>query len=311
MRVLSIDGGGIRGIVPATVLAALEQRTGRPVCDLFDLIGGTSTGGILALALTRPNPSPSSAGPRWSAAEIVTLYREEGPRIFSRSLGRRITSVEGLLDERYDNGPLREVLERYLGETTVDQALTDVFVTTYDLEARKPKFFKSWREDAGVPMAVAAEATAAAPTYFEPVAVGDTALIDGGVFAGNPAMCAYAEAVRLWPSEPITLVSLGTGSQTRPIPLAEARGWGVLEWARPIIDVVFDGSSDAVDYQLEHVLGERYVRLQTRLDGADDAMDDASAANLTALEAVGARLVSENAALLDRLASELATGPTP
>jgi patatin-like phospholipase/acyl hydrolase len=310
MRVLSIDGGGIRGIVPATVLAALEERTGRPVCDLFDLIGGTSTGGILALALTRPGSS-SPPAPHWSAAQIVALYREEGPRIFSRSLGKRITSVEGLLDERYANGPLREVLERYLGETTVDQALTDVFVTAYDLEARKPKFFKSWREDAGVAMAVAAEATAAAPTYFEPVAVGDAALIDGGVFAGNPAMCAYAEAVRLSPDARITVVSLGTGSQTRPIPLAQARGWGVLEWARPIIDVVFDGSSDAVDYQLEHVLGERYVRLQTRLDGADDAMDDASAANLTALEAVGARLVSENAALLDRLAAELTAGPRP
>lgn len=304
MRVLSIDGGGIRGIVPATVLAALEERTGRPVCDLFDLIGGTSTGGLLALALTRPGVG----GPHWSAAEIVTLYRKEGPRIFTRSLGKRITSVEGLLDERYANGPLREVLARYFGETTVDQALTDVFVTAYDLAARKPKFFKSWREDAGVPMAVAAEATAAAPTYFEPVAVGDAALIDGGVFAGNPAMCAYAEAVRLWPAEPITVVSLGTGSQTRPIPLSAARGWGVLEWARPIIDVVFDGSSDAVDYQLEHVLGERYVRLQTRLDGANDDMDDASPANIAALEAVGQRLVEEQATVLDRLAEELAAG---
>jgi hypothetical protein len=85
----------------------------------------------------------------------------------------------------------------------------------------------------------------------------------------------------------------------------------VLEWARPIIDVVFDGSSDAVDYQLEHVLGERYVRLQTRLEGADDDMDDASARNLAALQAVGARLVSDNAALLDRLAAELAAGPRP
>jgi patatin-like phospholipase/acyl hydrolase len=142
MRVLSIDGGGIRGIVPALVLAELEARSGRPVCDLFDLIGGTSTGGILALALTRPGQS-SPPAPRWRASEIVALYREEGPRIFTRSLGKRITSVEGLLDERYANGPLREVLERYLGETTVDQALTDVFVTAYDLEARKPKFFKS------------------------------------------------------------------------------------------------------------------------------------------------------------------------
>lgn len=304
MRVLSIDGGGIRGIVPATVLAALEERTGRPVCELFDLIGGTSTGGILALALTRPGPD----GPRWTAAEIVDLYVQEGPRIFSRSLGKRITSVEGLLDERYSNAPLREVLERYLGEATVDQALTGVFVTAYDLQARKPKFFKSWREDAGVLMSVAAEATAAAPTYFEPVAVGDAALIDGGVFAGNPAMCAYAEAVRLRPGAQTTLVSLGTGSQTRPIPLTQARGWGVLEWARPIIDVVFDGSSDAVDYQLEHVLGDRYIRLQTRLDAANDDMDDASARNLAALQATGRTLVAENAAVLDRLAAELVAG---
>jgi patatin-like phospholipase/acyl hydrolase len=304
MRVLSIDGGGIRGIIPATVLAALEARTGRAVCDLFDLIGGTSTGGILALALTRPGAS-SPPGPRWSADEVVTLYRQEGQRIFSRTLGKRITSVEGLIDERYANAPLREVLERYLGETTVDQALTDVFVTTYDLHARQPKFFKSWREDAGLPMAVAAEATAAAPTYFEPVAVGDTALIDGGVFAGNPAMCAYAEAVRLWPDEQISVLSLGTGSQTRTIPFEKARGWGVLEWARPIIDVVFDGSSDAVDYQLEHVLGDRYVRLQTTLDLANDDMDDASPVNIAALEAEGMRLVEQNAAVLDRLASEL------
>jgi uncharacterized protein len=308
MRVLSIDGGGIRGIVPATVLAALEQRTERPVCELFDLIGGTSTGGILALALTRPR-GDGTPGPRWSAEEIVGLYVDEGPRIFSRSLGKRITSVEGLIDERYSNGPLREVLEQYLGETTVDQALCDVFVTSYDLHARAPKFFKSWREDAGIPMAVAAEATAAAPTYFEPVAVGDAALIDGGVFAGNPAMCAYAEAVRLHPDQQPTLVSLGTGSQTDPILIEQARGWGVLEWARPIIDVVFDGSSDAVDYQLEHVLGDRYVRLQTLLEEADDAMDDASPANLAALKAVGARLVAENAAVLDRLAGELVAGP--
>jgi patatin-like phospholipase/acyl hydrolase len=299
--VLSIDGGGIRGIVPATVLAALEQRTGRPACDLFDLIGGTSTGGILALALTRPG----ERGPRWSAAEIVALYREEGPRIFSRSLGKRITSVEGLLDERYDNGPLREVLERYLGETTVDQALTDVFVTTYDLEARKPKFFKSWREDAGVPMAVAAEATAAAPTYFEPVAVGDAALIDGGVFAGNPAMCAYAEARRLKPDDDVLLVSLGTGGQTRPITYDQAKDWGLLEWARPIIDVVFDGSSDAVDYQLDQLLGVRHVRLQAMLTDANDNMDDASARNLEALVRTGRRLVDDNAARLDALAAEL------
>lgn len=305
MRVLSIDGGGIRGIVPATVLAALERRAGRPVCELFDLVAGTSTGGILALALTAPDPD-APGRPRWSAQQIVELYRDQGPFIFSRSLLRRVTSVEGLLDEKYPNEHLRDVLRRYLGEATVDQALTAALVTTYDLEARRPRFFKSWRDDAGVPMALAAEATSAAPTYFEPVLVAGAPLIDGGVFAGNPAMCAYAEARRLRPSSSVRLLSLGTGSQTRPIPFSHARGWGALEWARPIIDVVFDGSNDAVDYQLDHILGPLYVRVQALLTDADDALDDASPANIAALERTAQRLVDEHAAELDELARVLA-----
>lgn len=305
MRVLSIDGGGIRGIIPATVIAALEQRTGKPASELFDLIAGTSTGGILALALTAPGPD---GGPRWNATAIVDLYLTEGPKIFSRSLGKRITSIEGLIDERYPSDNLRAVLERYLGGATIDQARTPMLVTSYDLVARKPRFFKSWRsEDVGVPMPLAAEATSAAPTYFEPVVVDGAPLIDGGVFAGNPATCAYAEARRLHPDDgDVLVVSLGTGSQTRPITYAQAKDWGVLEWARPIIDVVFDGSSDAVDYQLDQLLGDRHVRLQATLTDAKDDMDDASAHNLRALTETARRLVDDNAARLDALAAELA-----
>jgi patatin-like phospholipase/acyl hydrolase len=305
MRVLAIDGGGIRGVIPAVVLAELEQRAGRPVSDMFDLIAGTSTGGILALALTAPGPD---GGPRWNATAIIDLYRQEGPRIFSRSLGKRITSVEGLIDERYPSANLREVLERYLGGATIEQARTPMLVPAYDLVARTPRFFKSWRDDdLGVPMPLAAEATSAAPTYFEPAVVKGAPLIDGGVFAGNPAMCAYAEARRLKPEDQdVLLVSLGTGGQTRPITFDQAKDWGMLEWARPIIDVVFDGSSDAVDYQLDQLLGDRHIRLQATLTDANDDMDDASAGNLEALTRTGRRLVDDNAARLDALAAELA-----
>jgi patatin-like phospholipase/acyl hydrolase len=216
-----------------------------------------------------------------------------------------VTTADGLLDERYPNEHLREVLERYLGGVTVDQALTPVLVTTYDLVARTPRFFKSWRDDAGVPMAVAAEATSAAPTYFEPVVVAGAPLIDGGVFAGNPAMCAYAEARRLRPDSDVRLLSLGTGSQTRSITYDQARGWGALEWAQPIIDVVLDGSSDAVDYQLDHLLGERHYRLQATLTTASDDLDDADPANIAALEETGRRLVELHDELLDELARDL------
>src|SRR5215211_5689037 len=95
MKVLAIDGGGIRGLIPALVLAEIERRTGRRIAALFDLIAGTSTGGILACALGRPDAMP--------AERVAAVYVEEGPRIFHRSLLKRITSVEGYLDERYDD----------------------------------------------------------------------------------------------------------------------------------------------------------------------------------------------------------------
>ena len=100
MKVLSIDGGGIRGLIPALVLAEIERRTGRRIADLVDMIAGTSTGGILACALAKPDPLP--------AAEVASLYVEEGPRIFDRSLLKQITSLGGYLDERYsDTGLVR------------------------------------------------------------------------------------------------------------------------------------------------------------------------------------------------------------
>src|SRR3954447_6363322 len=102
MRVLAIDGGGIRGIIPALVLADLEERTGRPIASLFDLIAGTSTGGILACALTVPDANP--------AARVVDLYRRRGPDIFRRSLWQRLSSADGLLDEKHDARALVEAL---------------------------------------------------------------------------------------------------------------------------------------------------------------------------------------------------------
>lgn len=309
-RVLSIDGGGIRGIIPATVLAELELRTGRPVSELFDLMAGTSTGGILVLALA---VATRDGRPRYTAAELIAFYEQEGPRIFSRSLLRRIVTVEGLLDERYSDAELDAALERRLGQARLSQALTPVMVTGYSLEARRPVFFKSERSreqpDHDELMRVAARATAAAPSYFEPEPVrrpeGEVGVIDGGVCVVNPAMSAYAEAWRAG-SRDVLVASLGTGQQTRPIELGRARGWGQLEWVRPLIDVVFDGMSDVVDYQLRQLLpAERYHRLQVDLRSARDELDDASPGNLARLREEARRLVRERSDEIDELAGKL------
>src|SRR3954449_6127259 len=106
MRVLSIDGGGIRGLIPALVLAEVERRSQKQVYELFDLIAGTSTGGILACALCAPAPLP--------AEQLIPPYEDAGPTIFDRSIWQRIRSAEGLLDEKYDAGALDRALERFL-----------------------------------------------------------------------------------------------------------------------------------------------------------------------------------------------------
>jgi patatin-like phospholipase/acyl hydrolase len=169
VKVLCIDGGGIRGLIPALVLAEIEQRTGRRIAELVDLVAGTSTGGILACGLTRPGPD---GRPLYSAEELAGIYVEEGPKIFRRSLLKRIFSVEGWVDERYEDDGLNAALDRYLGDATLSQALADVLVTAYEISDRFAFFFRSARARSDpaydFPLVQVARATGAAPSYFEP-----------------------------------------------------------------------------------------------------------------------------------------------
>jgi uncharacterized protein len=290
VKVLAIDGGGIRGLIPALVLTEIEQRAGRPAGSLFDLVAGTSTGAIIACALTRPDPMPAS--------RIAEVYTEDGPKIFDASLLKKVTSVAGYLDERYDAKELVASLRRHLGDARLPQATTGILITAYDLQARQAVLLHKGDD---VSMVDAAHASSAAPSYFEPVRVGPRTFVDGGVFAINPAGLAYAEAG----GELEVLASLGTGEHTRPLPFDEVKDWGALEWARPILDVVFDGSADAVDSQLSRLIDGRYMRLQTMLTEANDAFDDASEENLAALRREAERLISQRSADIDRLVAEL------
>jgi patatin-like phospholipase/acyl hydrolase len=314
VKVLCIDGGGIRGLIPALVLAEIERRTGRRTAEMVDLVAGTSTGGILACGLTRPGPD---GRPRFSAEELAGIYVEEGPKIFHRSLLKRVFSVGGWVDERYEDDGLNAALERYLGDDLLSQALVDVFITAYDIHDRFAFFFRSARarRDAAYDFALVdvARATAAAPTYFEPVEVTDRAgghtypLIDGGVYAVNPSMCAYADVVRSGRRDELALMlSLGTGAHTRAYTFEQARWWGQLGWARPVLDMVFDGVADTIEFEAGTLMEDRYVRLQTALDLASDDLDDASASNLANLRTEAERLIAASGPELDRVCAILA-----
>jgi patatin-like phospholipase/acyl hydrolase len=314
VKVLCIDGGGIRGLIPALVLAEIERRTGRRTADMVDVVAGTSTGGILACGLSRPGPD---GAPLFSAAELAGIYMEEGPRIFRRSLLKRIFSIEGWVDERYEDDGLNRALERYLGDALLSDALTDVLVTAYDIHDRFAFFFRSRRArsdpEYDFPLAQVARATSAAPSYFEPAEVTDRAgartypLVDGGIYAVNPSMCAYADVVATGHAADLRLMlSLGTGAHTRAYTFEETRWWGQLAWARPALDMVFDGVADTIEFEAGTLMGDRYVRLQTELDVASDDLDDASPANLAALRTEAERLIAASAAEIDRVCAILA-----
>ncbi len=309
-RILSIDGGGIRGLIPSLVLAAIETKTGKAVAECFDLIAGTSTGGILALGFSRDDGTGS---PRYSASDLAVIYRKRGKDIFSRSLWKGVSSVGGFGDELYAHTGLEGVLEDYFGDEPLGSCLTRTLITSYDIENRQPLFFKSWKPShRSVLMRHAARATSAAPTFFEPALVavdGATkALVDGGVFINSPVVSAYAEARRLFPDDnDIVVVSIGTGELVRPIRHREAKDWGRLGWALPLLSCMFDGVADAADYQMRTLLGDNYIRLQTDLTTASDDMDNVTTGNIENLVHEAKLLIRTNKRKIDTIVRLLTT----
>lgn len=318
IKILSIDGGGIRGIIPAIVLAELENQTGKPIAKMFDLIAGTSTGGILALGLTKPN---EQGEPQYRATDLIELYEKEGPKIFQADWLHRAMSLGNLTGPKYPAEDIEEVLQNYFQDATLDQALTPVLITAYEIERRLSWFFKSrhakLRSERNFKMWEVARATSAAPTYFPPVKIvaesGNDyySFVDGGVFANNPGLCAYVEAQKMFPQESeILLVSLGTGFSITRLQYEEAKDWGLAEWAQPVLNVVFDGIDDTVDYQLGKILstdpGNRtYYRFQTRLDKTSDALDNVDSQNLRLLRLLTEDLIREKMDDLRVLAQKL------
>ncbi len=331
VKILSIDGGGIRGIIPGTILKYLEEKiqekTGNSetrISDYFDLLAGTSTGGILTLALICPNEQGKA---KYSAKKAVGFYIDRGTEIFSVSTRKKITSLGGLIDEKYSVGNLEKVFEEYFGKTKLSELTKPCLITSYDIKNRKEVFFN--KTDAKNPdrdflITDVARATSAAPTYFEPAHIHSlkgiaNPMIDGGVFANNPAMCALVEVTKLEkvPSlNDIFILSLGTGEDKKnkkTFSFDEAKDWGQIGWVRPIIDIMMDANSETVDYQLNKIFEstggtDRYYRLQPELENADPDMGNASKKNIKALVKDALEYIEVNKDKLDKIVKLIITG---
>jgi len=312
VKILSIDGGGIRGILPGIIISRLEEKlqnlSGNPsvrIADFFDLFAGTSTGGILTLSYL---VADENNRPLLTAQDAVNLYLEKGDEIFDVSLWQKIRSGAGILDEKYD----ASALEAALKNTFQDQMLSDLIkpciISSYDVWNAKPHFFKQHKSHNKVhnfKIKEVARATSAAPTYFEAAHVKNEigtsfTLVDGGTFANNPGMVAYSEARTMkfpdkvdYPTaKDMLIVSIGTGSKSKSYPFSKVKNWGQIQWVKPVIEIMMSGNSSATHYHLMQIFDTLelqydkrcYHRLEPEVKSADLQMDNASLDNLKRLQ---------------------------
>ncbi|KAJ6337851.1 hypothetical protein OIU76_007518 [Salix suchowensis] len=338
VTVLSIDGGGIRGIIPGTILAFLESELQKldgedaRLADYFDVISGTSTGGLVTAMLTAPNEQNR---PLFAAKDINAFYLDNSPKIFPQNWSpfpRASNMVKSLKGPKYDGKDLHSIVKEKLGDKLLHETLTNVVIPTFDIKYLQPAIFSSYQvtndPSTDALLSDICIGTSAAPTYL-PAHYFETKdlegkkrafnLIDGGVAANNPTLVAMSEVSKVinrdspgfFPIKPtdckrFLVLSLGTGTAKieEKYDANDAARWGVLGWltsnnSSPLVDVFAQASSDLVDFHLGTVFQalrseENYLRIQDdSLTGTLASVDIATKENLENLVEVGQKLLKK------------------
>ncbi len=268
-RILSLDGGGIRGVITTVLLQRLSTHIGLAGwLDKVDLIAGTSTGGLLALGLAYG----------LDLQEIRDLYEKKGEVVFDDSWLDDLIDLGQFVGAQYDNDKLVQELMSRFQQTTLKQLSKKVLIPSFDLDDKadrtkrtwKPKLFHNYPgEDSDGDELVYKVGlyTSAAPTYFPSV----DGYVDGGVYANNPSMCALAQALdpRFGKNSltEISLLSVGTGTSLVYIEDEDGgHNWGYIAWVKPLINLMLDGVSGIADYQCKQLLDNKYHRLSPVFD---------------------------------------------
>jgi len=333
-KILSIDGGGIRGIIPAQLLKWLEdilqrklKSRGLPydharIVDYFDFVAGTSTGGILSCIYMCPQSSGSSVS-RYSAEQAVNFYIEFGRTVFDKKDIQRIPILRDFWDEIYTHRKFEHLLDKFFQDIRLSELLRPCLITSYDVENRAAFFFTQHdavqNDNYDFYVKDICRATSAAPTYFEAAQIPNLkkskfTLIDGGVFANDPTLCAYSEVRGSKDSpkaESMYVLSLGTGTTKTPYRYKDVKDYGKLKWIRPIIDILMSSSSETTKYHMNRIFSsencaDNYVRIEPQSLGlANPEMDDASKENIEYLVRIGDDTARKNIQLLEKIADKL------
>lgn len=285
-QILALSGGGYLGLFTAKVIADIEADIGAPIASRFDLIAGTSIGGILALGLAKEVP----------AATILEEFASRGTRIFSGrarpktkfEIWRDVTSF--IRKPKYDGLQLHSALEAILGTEVLGDLKHRVIIPTVNMTKGSIQLFKTphhpdFRNDHRKPMVDVALATSAAPTFFPLASMDDALFVDGGVFANAPDLCALHEATHFLgcDAKDVSILSIGTTTSKFSLGHTTGRYFGSYEWLASgrLWSTISAAQQQLVDFLMRHQLGERYVRIdqeQSREQEADLALDVATAA---------------------------------
>ena len=312
-RVLSIDGGGLKGVMPAAFLAEVECATGERIVDHFDLVVGTSTGGIIALGIGLELP----------CSQILDFYREKGPAVFGQSGGPMRSKVSGLwrwarrlVGNKHSAAPLRASLTEVFGDRRLGESKTRLVIPAWHSMRRRPHLFKTahnarFELDHREHVVDVALATAAAPTYLPAHRLrGGLELVDGGIWANNPATVAAVEATAIlgWTPETVAMLSLGCTDERLVLP----RKMGLVSGARLSVGMMFQGQSFAADSTARILLGgggaqrDPVMRVDVTVDWGFAKLDGVE--RIKDLEEFGR---TEARQALPRMRKEFLTAPRP
>lgn len=291
-RILSIDGGGLRGVVPLTVLKKVEELTGKKIHESFDLIAGTSTGGLISCALSVKNPDKPNER-LYSLDEIIKVYVERGREIFPEKNKFQNLFHKGtdLFKPKFDTDGIEKVFKDLVKNYTMRDCLTNLMVCSYDLNNNVPLFFKSRnakaRDNQNALLYDICRATSAGPTYlpsYKMIYENDNEdrnrnCIDGGVFVNNPSLAALAEFSNHFKEylpdateediiySDVFVLSIGTGTYTSKVSESDTESKGELFWATRIVDIMMRGVNRTTDYEMKEMMVKgNYLRLQMTID---------------------------------------------
>lgn len=308
-RILAIDGGGVRGLIPLVILDKLKKSTGKDIHKLFDVATGTSTGAIVALGLLVGKNNQ----PLYEPEDLMDLYLKTAKDIFSTSFWRNTKTGFGLWGSKYDSENLKDILISYFGGLRLSDLLIPVVITSYSLDKKKITLWSS--EEAkknpskNFLLTDIALAASAAPTYFEPYKFNDEKgnsyiEVDGGIYANNPSMIGLSYTKQLYSERPINnhvVVSIGTGKPKAFIKKKQKKTFGIYEWVihQSLIDIMINCDSDETNHVMENLCPDFY-RLQVHTS-EEVSMDETSKKKLTKLKKQALSYVKENHSLLKRV----------